>query len=153
VGPVACLEDVVNRTASVLLLADHAIAARDARVSLGSATRTRWARSVSEESVTADVVVLENTLAEPPTDTALTALAGRVGGAPILSVTAVGAGRYRWLRMRSTHGLFRIEASGSGTLAEAVREATLSGEAGRALDGTDNHGRAAGGQAQDLGRI
>ena len=115
----------MDRTPSVLLLTDHAIAARDARASLGRVADVRRASLARpRRGVAADVVVLDQTLAEPPSGARLADLATRAGGAPIISAIADGTGRYRWLRVRAASGLFRIEAFGTGTLAEAVSEAT-----------------------------
>jgi hypothetical protein len=114
----------MHRAPSVLLVADHAIAARAARASLGAWADVTGAPPVGEPAARpADVVVVDQTLGEPPSGATLAALAGRTAGAPILSVVADGGGAYRWLRVRSAEGWFRIEATGRGTLLAAVEEA------------------------------
>ncbi len=123
-APPAVESHQMRRAPSVLLLAGHAIAARAARDSLGAAADVMGASPVGDPATRpADVVVVEQTLGDPPSDATLAAIAGRTAGAPILSVVADGGGAYRWLRVRSAEGWFRIEATGRGTLRAAVEEA------------------------------
>jgi hypothetical protein len=123
-SPFALETRPMRRAPSVLLLAGHDIAARAARASLGASADIVGASPVGESATRpADVVVVEQTLGDPPSGASLAALAGRTAGAPILSVVADGGGTYRWLRVRSAEGWFRIEATGRGTLRAAVEEA------------------------------
>lgn len=109
---------------SVLVLSAHAIAAEAAREGL------RHAAAVTSATLghptppgRPDVVVVEQTLAPMP-PMRLEGIASVAGDAPILHVVAMAAGGYHWIRVRSHDGLFRYEASGMGSLAEAVQLAT-----------------------------
>ncbi|MFN8630964.1 MAG: hypothetical protein U0838_11805 [Chloroflexota bacterium] len=106
-----------------MIVADHALAFADAAASLGGAVRVRASTVGAASAEPIDVIVLEQTI-EPASPERLAQLAGVASGAPIVTAVAEGAGRYRWMRIRQAGSLFQIEATGFGSLAEAVREAT-----------------------------
>ncbi len=112
-----------SKSPSVLLIADHAMALADAVASLGGAIRVRWATSGADAVEPADVVVLEQTMTSASPER-IARVASQVPGAPIVSVVAEGRGRYSWVRVRQTGALYQIEASGRGSLADAVQMAT-----------------------------
>jgi hypothetical protein len=115
--------DELRPKPSVVIVADHALAFADAAASLGGAIRIRTSLAGAGSADHIDLIVLDQTVT-PASPERLAAVAGEASGAPILTAVAEGAGRYRWMRIRQAGELFQIEATGFGSLAEAVRLAT-----------------------------
>lgn len=113
----------MTRHPSVLLVADLAMTWTDALASLRG---TADVRGPNAEGVAdgVDVIVVEQTMAAP-SEERLARLADGAPGAPILTVIAEGCGRYSWLRVRRAGVLYQIEASGAGSLADAVLDAAV----------------------------
>jgi hypothetical protein len=112
---------------SVLLVADQAMTRSEAIASLEGAAVVQHA-SPARDAGPVDVIVVEQTMA-PASQERLARLAAGAPGAPIVTVIAEGRGRYSWLRVRPTGLLYRIEAIGEGSLADAVLEASAPGRA------------------------
>lgn len=113
----------LSQSPSVLVVADHAMALADAVASLGGAWRIRSSPSGPAGAEQVDVILLEQTIA-PASPERLARLSAEAPAAAIVSVVAEGRGRYSWVCVRQSGVLYRIEATGLGSLADAVQMAT-----------------------------
>jgi hypothetical protein len=114
------------RSLRVLLVGDHALAVDAAGDALQAITgvdvvaRTSWAAAGTRPNGEVDVVVLEQSLAEPVTPERIREVASTYPGARLVSIALRDGAAYRWVRIRPAGAWFEIEETGEGRLQRAL---------------------------------